>query len=184
VPNPDRSDHPRRCPERTFGRQATPADQASTDEHGLVLTTNSDAAAHYRIGTRQLLGGDARALDSYANALLTDRAFALAHAGAAAALHAAAAAHGPSLLAARTAARQATRRERQHIEVLTAAMDGETSRAMALGSQHLHEFASDVVVLHVLTNAVAFAEDDTLQSELLRLVAVIVPWGADPKHQG
>ena len=43
-----------------------------------------------------------------------------------------------------------TRRERQHIEVITLALSGERDRAAVLGREHLREFPDDEVVARVL----------------------------------
>jgi len=47
---------------------------------------------------------------------------------------------------------RATRRERQHIEVIRLLLDGERDRAAVLGREHLREFPNDVLVSHVLAS--------------------------------
>jgi DNA-binding GntR family transcriptional regulator len=153
---------------------------AMTDGFGLPLTTNAESAALYDLGTRQLLGGDSRALSSYRAALRADPQFALAHAGAAAVLHSTGGPFMQSVTAARRMTRRTTRRERQHVEIVAAALGGDARRALALCAEHLHEYPSDIVALHVVTNAVAAAGDETLRAELLALVAVVIPWDSEP----
>lgn len=45
-----------------------------------------------------------------------------------------------------------TRRERQHIEVITLALSGDRDRAAVLGREHLREFPDDVLVAQVLAS--------------------------------
>ncbi|MGD9798353.1 MAG: zinc-binding dehydrogenase [Acidimicrobiia bacterium] len=46
------------------------------------------------------------------------------------------------------AARSATRRERQHVEIVAAILDGDLGRARALGAEHLADFPRDALVAH------------------------------------
>ena len=46
----------------------------------------------------------------------------------------------------------ATRRERQHIEVIRLVLSGERERAAVLGREHVREFPNDVLVAHVLAS--------------------------------
>jgi hypothetical protein len=47
------------------------------------------------------------------------------------------------------AARGATRRERQHVEIVALAFVGELIRARALRAAHLAEFPDDVLIVHL-----------------------------------
>jgi hypothetical protein len=97
----------------------------------------------------------------------------LAHVGVAAAQSQSTRARFESLAIARSLVRTATRRERQHVEVVATALSSNTSRALALCGEHLREFPRDVVVLTVITNAVAMARDETLSVELNRLAQAV-----------
>ena len=48
--------------------------------------------------------------------------------------------------------RASTRRERQHIEVISLVLSGERERAAVLGREHLREFPHDILVAHTLTS--------------------------------
>ena len=50
-------------------------------------------------------------------------------------------------------ARSATRRERQHVEIVGFFVHGERSRAKALAAAHLAEFPRDALIVYVLDRA-------------------------------
>ena len=54
------------------------------------------------------------------------------------------------LAAAVATSSSATRRERQHIEIVAAALSGDTQRARALSYEHLAEFPTDLLVASVV----------------------------------
>jgi tetratricopeptide (TPR) repeat protein len=126
------------------------------DRYDLPLTTVSDsAAAFYRDGVDLILSAWYGAGDAFDRAILEDPAFALAHI-ARARVHQmnmevtearARAAHARQLAA------SATRRERQHVEIMAAAIGGQPSVALAGAEQHLDEFPRDALVLSLLLGA-------------------------------
>jgi hypothetical protein len=126
------------------------------DRYGLPLTTVSDsAAASYCDGVDRILSAWRGAGDAFDKAITEDPAFALAHI-ARARVHQmnmeatearAKAAHARQLAA------TATQRERQHIEIMAAAIEGQPSVALTGAEQHLDEFPRDALVLSLLLGA-------------------------------
>lgn len=125
------------------------------DGFGLPLTTTSaSAAAWYRRGVAELLDGRPGAATSFARSVGADRRFALGLAGVAVATSVAGDGQpAVALTLAGELAHGATRRERQHVEVLAAILGSDSARAVALAREHLAEFPSDAVVAHMLGNA-------------------------------
>jgi hypothetical protein len=126
------------------------------DRYDLPLTTVSEhAAASYRDGVDRILSAWYGADDAFDRAILEDPAFALAYI-ARARIHQlnmesaearAKAAHARQLAA------TATRRERQHVEILAAAIEGQPKLALTSAEQHLEEFPRDVLVFGLLLGA-------------------------------
>ena len=126
------------------------------DRYELPLTTVSDrAAAFYREGVDRILSAWHGADEALDKAVVEDPAFALATI-ARARVHQlnmeiaearAKAAH------ARELATTATRRERQHVEILAAAVEGQPKLALAGAEQHLDEFPRDALVFSLLLGA-------------------------------
>jgi hypothetical protein len=54
---------------------------------------------------------------------------------------------------------RATRRERQHIEIIVTALGGDADRARALGSDHLGEFPGDIVIAHLVARRCLLDDD-------------------------
>lgn len=122
-----------------------------TDRYGLPVTTTSRAAAErYSEAVDLVLSANAGSDDRLADALAADETFALAQIAAARSMHfqgrvpEARAAAGR----ARELAAAATRRERQHVEAIAAAIDGDPRRAVALTREHLADFPRDAFVLN------------------------------------
>jgi hypothetical protein len=124
-----------------------------TDHLGLVITTNSAAAAAcYVDGVELLLSSSPRATAMLQAAVAADPAFGVAlaalawgstdHTGTDAVL----------LDALAVGSWSATRRERQHIEIVVTALRGDLERARGLGSEHLREFPADALVAHIISN--------------------------------
>lgn len=122
-----------------------------TDDHGLPISTDSEAAAvAYRDGMRLMLsawpGADTR-LDE---AVAADPSFALAHA-ARARLHAisaeGAAARGSMDRAAALVAVRGTERERSHVDVLAHAVTGRSAAALQRALAHLDRWPRDTLIL-------------------------------------
>jgi hypothetical protein len=125
-----------------------------TDHMGLVITTESAAAAGcYAEGVQLLIRSSPKAVALLRAALAADASFGVALAALAlsTADHASA---DDDLVGAleRILARSssATRRERQHMEVIAVAVGGDRERARALGYEHLREFPDDVLVAHLV----------------------------------
>jgi hypothetical protein len=126
------------------------------DRYGLPLTTASDgAAAAYREGVDLLLAAWPGAADALDRAVADDPEFALAHA-ARARLHQmfgqAPAARAQAVLA-RTHAAHASDRERRHVAIVAAAVEGRPAEALAGAEQHDDEFTRDALVLSLLLGA-------------------------------
>jgi tetratricopeptide (TPR) repeat protein len=133
---------------------------AFTDRYGLPVTTTSAAAVeHFQSGMDALLayGPDAEA--AFAAALQADDRLAVAHAGVALA----ALVQGDAAVARAAVGRAqetvagATRRERQHVEALSALVAGETARGLALVDEHLGEFPRDALLVNQASSAIGFA---------------------------
>ncbi len=126
------------------------------DRYDLPLTTVSDrAAALYRDGADRILSAWNGAGDAFDSAIIEDPAFALAHI-ARARVHQL----NMEFTEARTKATQAcqlaatvTRRERQHVEITAAAIEGRPREALTGAEQHLDEFPRDALVLSLLLGA-------------------------------
>ena len=126
------------------------------DRYDLPLTTVSDrAAALYRDGADRILSAWNGAGDAFDSAIIEDPAFALAHI-ARARVHQL----NMEFTEARAKAAQArqlaatgTRRERQHVEITAAAIEGKPGVALAGAEQHLDEFPRDALVLSLLLGA-------------------------------
>src|SRR5438270_6482346 len=126
------------------------------DRYDLPLTTVSDrAAALYRDGADRILSAWNGAGDAFDSAMIEDPAFALAHI-ARARVHQL----NMEFTEARAKAAQArqlaatvTRRERQHVEITAAAIEGQPRAALAGAEQHLDEFPRDALVLSLLLGA-------------------------------
>ena len=151
-----------------------------TDAFGLVLSTTEEAAAAYQQGVRHLLAERPEALLSFARAARADRSFALAPAGLAlAGSIAGRAAQYRAVDRARAAARLGNRRERQHVEIVAAAITGPPQLALALTIKHLDEFPEDVVVLMAARRAVTRTADRRLCIRLRKLVdQLFANWSA------
>lgn len=125
------------------------------DHRGLVITTSSAmAAACYADGVQALVFGSS--LDAVAMlraAVAADPSLGVAVAALAWSTTGEAGSD-PALLAALEAGEarssDATRRERQHIEIVLTALRGDPDRARALGAEHLREFPDDVFVVHLV----------------------------------
>src|SRR5687767_4846388 len=116
---------------------------ATADRYGLAITTASPVAAErFQDGMDALLSYGVGAEESFAAALRADAALAVAHAGVAlvAVVQGDAAAARAATDRARTAVAGATRRERQHVEAVSALVAGDTARGLGLVDEHVAEF--------------------------------------------
>jgi tetratricopeptide (TPR) repeat protein len=123
---------------------------AQHDRYQLPLSTNSSAAAEsYTQGIDLVLSGNVGAEDQLEDALRADEGFALAHAALASLdlrwrRFDSAATHAD---AARRLASGTSKREQQHIEVITSMVDGRGAEALGFASEHLDSFPSDAYIL-------------------------------------
>ena len=126
------------------------------DRYDLPLTTVSDsAAAFYRDGVDRILSAWYGAGEAFDRAIAQDPVFALAHI-ARARIHQmnmevtearAKAAHARQLAA------TASERERQHVEIMAAAIEGKPSIALAGAERHLDRYPRDALVFSLLLGA-------------------------------
>src|SRR5437763_1791322 len=126
------------------------------DSYGLPLTTGSDsAAAFYRDGVELLLSAWCGSEQAFDKAISEDPGFALAHIARARVhqLHMEIAEARTMAALARELATIATRRERQHVAILAAAIEGKPKDALTGAEQHLDEFPCDALVFGLLLGA-------------------------------
>ena len=131
-----------------------------TDRYGLPLSTSSASAAErYQEGMDRLLSYSLGADDAFRAALAADDRLALAHAGLALFTFF----QGDGIAARASIARagelvaDATRRERQHVDALTAVMSGDTGRGLALIDEHLKEFPRDALLVNQASSSIGFS---------------------------
>jgi tetratricopeptide (TPR) repeat protein len=133
---------------------------AITDRYGLPVTTASPvAAARFQEGMDKLLSYGAGAEECFAAAVQADEGLAVAYAGVAlvAVAQGAAATARAAVGRARAAVAGATRRERQHVEALSAMVGGETTRGLDLVDTHVAEFPRDAMLVNQASSAIGFA---------------------------
>jgi hypothetical protein len=133
---------------------------AIEDRYGLSITTSSPVAAErFQDGMDRVLSYGAGADESFAAALRADDGLAVAHAGVAfvAVAEGNAAAARAALERARATLGGATRRERQHVEAVSALIGGETTRGLALVDAHVAEFPRDALLVNQAGSAIGFA---------------------------
>ncbi len=126
------------------------------DRYDLSLTTGSDrAAAFYRDGVDRMLSAWNGAGDAFDSAIAEDPDFALAHI-ARARIHqmnmeiAEARARAAQ---ARQLAAAASPRERRHVEIIAATIEGRPKAALSGAEQHLEEYPRDALILALLLGA-------------------------------
>ena len=131
-----------------------------TDRYGLTVTTESPAAlAQFQDGMDRLLAYGPGAEESFAAALAADDGLAVAHVGRAllAAVQGDAASARAAAGRARESVAGATRRERQHVEAVSALVAGETARGLALVDEHVKDFPRDAVLVNQASSSIALA---------------------------
>jgi len=127
------------------------------DRYGLpVSTVSAVAAERYRDGMDRLLSYGFGADECFAAALAADEGLALGQAGAA--LFALFRGDAPEARAAISRARHlvagATRRERQHVEALSAIIAGDTARGLHLIEEHVEDFPRDALLVNQASNSI------------------------------
>jgi tetratricopeptide (TPR) repeat protein len=126
------------------------------DRYGLPLTAASEAAAaSYREGLDLILSAWTGAGEVLDRAIAEDPTFALACIARARVhqIYAEATDARARAAQARTLAENITRRERQHIEIIARAVEGQPASALTAAEQHLNEFPRDALVLSLLLGA-------------------------------
>lgn len=156
-----------------------------TDRFGLELTTTSVAARDaYVAAVDRLLAAGAETEQAFCAAIELDPDFALAHLGRARCL--ALYSRGADARAAATRARElsvsATWRERQHVEALALAIEGQPASSLAATLAHLDEFPRDAMVLAPATGVFGlygFSGRLEREHELLALMDRLAPHYVD-----
>jgi tetratricopeptide (TPR) repeat protein len=130
------------------------------DRYGLPVTTSSQVALErFQEGMDRLLSYGPGPEECFAAAIEADGGLAVAHAGAAllAVAQGDAAAARAAAARARETAGGATRRERQHVEALSALVGGDSVRGLALVDEHVAEFPRDALLVNQAGSAIGFA---------------------------
>jgi tetratricopeptide (TPR) repeat protein len=148
------------------------------DRYGLPVTTSSHVALdRFQEGMDRLLSYGAGAEECFAAALEADAELAVAHAGSA--LLAVAQGDAAAARAAAGRAREtvagATRRERQHVEALSALVAGETARGLALVDEHVVEFPRDALLVNQAGSAIGFSGRSDREQARLAFVERLAP---------
>ena len=142
-----------------------------------VTTTSSLAAARFQEGMDALLSYGPGAEESFAAALQADDKLAVAHAGVA--LVALVQGNAPVARAAAERAREvsagATRRERQHVQALTALVAGDTARGLALVDEHVAEFPRDALLVNQASSAIGFAGASDRETRRMAFLERLAP---------
>jgi hypothetical protein len=126
------------------------------DRYDLPLTTVSDSAAgFYRDGVDRILSAWYGADGAFDNAIAEDPGFALAHIARARVhqINMEVAEARAKAARARQLAAAASQRERRHVEIMAAAIEGQPRVALSGAEQHLAEFPRDALILSLLLGA-------------------------------
>ncbi len=132
---------------------------SQTDRYGLPVSSSSATAVdRYQEGMDQLLAYGPDAEQCFADAIAADEGLALPHAGAAllAFFHGDGARAKSAIARARELVGGATRRERQHVEALSAMIGGETARGLALVDEHVADFPRDAMLVNQASSSIGF----------------------------
>jgi tetratricopeptide (TPR) repeat protein len=133
---------------------------ALTDRYGLTVTTGSPVALEqFQEGMDRLLAYGPGAEERFTAALQADPGLAVAHVGRAllAAVQGDAAAARAAAGRARETVAGATRRERQHVEAVSALVAGETARGLELVDEHVKDFPRDAILVNQASSSIALA---------------------------
>jgi tetratricopeptide (TPR) repeat protein len=150
----------------------------ATDRYGLPVTTSSRVALdHLQEGMDRLLAYGPGAEERFAAAIDADGHLALAHAGSAllAVAQGDAAAARASAARARDTVEGASRRERQHVEALSALVGGDTARGLALVDEHVKEFPRDALLVNQAGSVIGFAGGRDREGERLAFLERLAP---------
>ncbi|MFT5175718.1 MAG: hypothetical protein ACI8W7_003910 [Gammaproteobacteria bacterium] len=125
------------------------------DRLELPLTTTEDAALAYVDGVDRMLAAWPGVHERLSAAIELDADFALGHAAMARylAMQGKVAAAQDAAMSARTVAKRATRRERQHVECIALLVHGKPGEALRAVHEHVEEFATDSLALSLALGA-------------------------------
>ena len=151
---------------------------ALTDRYGLDVTTASTTALErFQDGMDRLLGYRPGAGESFTAALEADDHLAVAHAGTAlvATVLGDAATARAAVSRARESAAGATRRERQHVEAVSALLGGEAARGLAVTDEHLREFPRDALLVNLAGSTIGFSGARDREQQRVDLMERVAP---------
>ena len=158
-----------------------------TDRYGLPLSTSStEAAERYGEGMDRLLAYRAGAEEQFRQALAVDEGLALAHAGLAifSLLMGDAPAARASMAQAGELVAGASRRERQHVEALTAIANGQSARGVELVEEHIKDFPRDALAVNQASSAIGFSGRSDREEARTEFVERLAPaYGDDWWYQ-
>ena len=160
---------------------------AIADRYDLPLTTSSRVAAErFQSGMDALLAYGPGAEQGFAAAVEADPGLALAHGGLA--LVAVALGDAATARAAAGRARETvtggTRRERQHVEALSALVGGDTARGLALVDEHVKDFPRDALLVNQAGSAIGFAGAHDREERRMAFLEQLAPaYGEDWWYQ-
>ena len=149
-----------------------------TDRYGLDVTTASTTALErFQDGMDRLLAYRPGAAESFTAALEADDRLAVAHAGTAlvATVLGDAATARAAVGRARESAAAATRRERQHVEAVSALTGGEARRGLALAEEHLREFPRDALLVNLAGSTLGFSGARDREQQRVDLMERVAP---------
>jgi tetratricopeptide (TPR) repeat protein len=151
---------------------------ATTDRYGLPVTTASAvAAARLQDGMDRLLSYGPGAEQAFAAALQADDGLALAHAGVAlvAVVQGDAGRARDAVGRAQATVAGASRRERQHVEAVSALVGGETTRGLGLVDEHVRDFPRDALLVNQASSAIGFAGAPDREEQRMRFLERLTP---------
>jgi tetratricopeptide (TPR) repeat protein len=160
---------------------------AFTDRYGLTVTTDSPVAFEcFQEGMDHLLAYGPAGEERLAAAIQADPGLAVAHTGVAllALVQGDAATARAAMASAREAVGSATRRERQHVEALSAFVGGDSARGFALADEHLADFPRDAVLANQVSSAIALAGASDREAHRVAFMERLAPaYGDDWWYQ-
>jgi tetratricopeptide (TPR) repeat protein len=160
---------------------------ALTDRYGLTVTTSSPVALErFQEGMDHLLAYGPAGEERLAAAVQADPGLAVAHTALAllALVQGDAAGACAAMARARETVGGATRRERQHVEALSAFVGGESARGFELVDEHVRDFPRDAVLVNQASSAIALAGASDREEHRVAFVERLAPaYGDDWWYQ-
>ena len=149
-----------------------------TDRYGLTVTTPSRVALEqFQEGMDGLLAYGPRAEECFQAAIAADENLAVAHVGRAllAAVQGDVATARSATARARDTVGGATRRERRHVEAVSAFIAGETARGLELVDEHVAEFPRDAMLVNQASSAIALTGRDDREEHRVAFLERLAP---------